>query len=142
MSRVKEKWYQGGLRFRCMECGNCCTGEPGYVWVTRDEIRGIAGYLGADGDWLGKDQIRRIGFKYSLREKANGDCIFLGHGPDGKRACGIYPVRPLQCRTWPFWTVNLTSVSAWREASQRCPGMNNGREHSFQNIEEIRLKKP
>ena len=137
-----EKWYKGGLRFTCRECGNCCTGEPGYVWVTRDEIRRIAKYLELEGDWLGKDQIHRVGFRYSLTEKANGDCIFLQHNSDGKRICGIYPVRPHQCRTWPFWTVNLKSVSAWREASQKCPGMNNGRDYPFENIEEIRLKKP
>ncbi|MHC4442472.1 MAG: YkgJ family cysteine cluster protein [Planctomycetota bacterium] len=137
----REKWYQGGLRFSCRECGNCCTGEPGYVWVTRDEIRSIAKYLELDGGWLGKDQIRRIGFRYSLTEKSNGDCIFLQHGSNGKQMCIIYPVRPLQCRTWPFWTVNLKYVSAWREASEKCPGMNNGREYTLEKIEEIRLKK-
>ena len=76
-----------------------------------------------------------------MTEKTNGDCIFLQHNPDGKQMCSIYPVRPLQCRTWPFWTVNLKYVSAWREASQKCSGMNNGREYTLEKIEEIRLKK-
>ena len=137
----RDKWYKGGLRFGCMGCGSCCTGEPGYVWVSRDEIRHIAKYLGREGDWLGKDQIRRVGFRYSLTEKSNGDCIFLQHDSDGKRMCSIYPVRPLQCRTWPFWTVNLRSVSAWREASLKCPGMNNGYQYTFKAIEELRLKR-
>ena len=38
-----------------------------------------------------------------------------------------YPVRPLQCRTWPFWDTNLASQSAWDRAARRCHGMNHGR---------------
>ena len=38
---VKTKWYQAGLRFGCTQCGNCCSGPPGYVWVNREEIRAI-----------------------------------------------------------------------------------------------------
>ena len=137
----REKWYKGGLRFSCMQCGNCCTGAPGYVWVSREEIRRIADFLGRDDEWLPKDQLRRIGFKYSLTEKANGDCIFLQSIGNGKRGCGIYSVRPLQCRTWPFWSSNLRYASAWAEAGETCPGLNNGKNHDFAAIEKIRLKK-
>jgi len=138
---ARDKWYKGGLRFSCIGCGNCCTGEPGYVWVTREEIRRIAAFWGHDDQWLPNEQLRRVGLRYSLTEKANGDCIFLQSNNNGKRGCSIYPVRPLQCRTWPFWTVNLKSVAAWREAGCNCPGMNNGTEYSFEEIEQIRLKK-
>jgi len=134
---IREKWYKGGLRFTCVGCGNCCTGEPGYVWVSRHEIRRIAEFLGRPDGWLPKDQLRRIGFKYSLTEKANGDCIFLQSKDDGKRICSIYSVRPLQCRIWPFWKSNLKSKAAWTEASKHCPGMNNGKEYNFDKIEEI-----
>jgi Fe-S-cluster containining protein len=135
------KWYQGGLRFECTACGNCCTGEPGYVWVTREEIGRIARFLDRPDEWLGPEHLRRVGFKYSLTEKTNGDCIFLRPTGDGKRICSIYPVRPLQCRTWPFWNINLKSPGAWSAAGEMCPGMNNGPEHNFVRIEEIRLKK-
>lgn len=138
---AREKWYQGGLRFSCTQCGNCCTGEPGYVWVTREEIGRIARFLGRADDWLPREQLRRVGFKHSLTEKSNGDCIFLKQLENGQRVCGIYPVRPLQCRTWPFWAVNLKSPEAWAEAGGICPGINNGRTHDFVAIEEVRLKK-
>ena len=26
-------WYADGLRFTCTQCGNCCTGQPGFVWI-------------------------------------------------------------------------------------------------------------
>lgn len=137
---AQDKWYRGGLRFACTACGNCCTGPPGYVWATREEIRRIAAFLGRNDQWLPNDQLRRVRFRYSLTEKPNGDCVFL-QARGGQRTCRIYPVRPLQCRTWPFWTINLKSPQAWAEAGQTCPGINNGREYRFEEIEELRLKK-
>ena len=134
-------WYKGGLRFSCRSCGNCCTGAPGYVWVTREEIRRIAESLGRKDDWLPSNQLRRVGFRYSLTEKANGDCVFLRSTGNGKRGCSIYETRPLQCRTWPFWTVNLKSPGNWAGVSEICPGMNNGRTYEYIQIESIRLKK-
>ncbi len=41
-SHDESPWYADGLRFRCTACGQCCTGEPGHVWVTKDEIKRIA----------------------------------------------------------------------------------------------------
>jgi len=140
MGDAHKKWYGGGLRFACSQCGNCCTGPPGYVWVTREEIRRISVYLGREDEWLGKEHLRRIGFRHSLVEKSNGDCVFLVSTGNGTRGCSIYPVRPLQCRTWPFWTHNLRSPSAWAEAGEICPGMNNGRQFTVEDIEAIRLK--
>ena len=35
-------WYADGLRFECTGCGDCCTGSPGYVWVTQKEIDALA----------------------------------------------------------------------------------------------------
>jgi len=34
----------------------------------------------------------------SLKEKHNHDCIFLE-----STGCRVYPARPAQCRTYPFW---------------------------------------
>lgn len=54
--------------------------------------------------------------------------------------CGIYAVRPMQCRTWPFWNMNLRSVEAWGRAAAGCPGMcdGEGRVYSLGEIEERR----
>jgi Fe-S-cluster containining protein len=130
-------WYQAGLHFACTQCGNCCTGAPGYVFATREEIRLIADFLGRPGGALEPHEVRRVGRRLSLTELPNGDCIFL-RTEKGRRVCGIYPVRPLQCRTWPFWDLNLRSPVAWRAASENCPGMNNGRHYPYVRIEHIR----
>lgn len=116
-------WYQNGLRFECTQCGNCCTGSPGYVWVTDEEIQAIADYLDKPVGEIRLMHSRHVHGKVSLKEFANGDCIYF----DGEtRGCQIYPVRPVQCRTWPFWRVNVSTEAAWRETARECPGIDRG----------------
>ena len=119
---VREKWYADGLRFNCTQCGNCCSGGPGYVWLTVDDMHRIAQFLQMEFDNFVKTYVRRISGKYSLTEKRDFDCVFLKR-EGGKAMCGIYPVRPMQCRTWPFWNSNLDRPEDWADAAQRCPGM-------------------
>lgn len=128
-------WYRMGLRFECTQCGNCCTGSPGYVFVTPEEIEKIAEYMGRPGEGLGREYLRRVGRRQSLTEGKDGDCCFLQHRENGKRVCGIYPVRPLQCRTWPFWDINLEDSEAWADAARGCPGMNRGKRYDLVQIE-------
>jgi uncharacterized protein len=40
--------------------------------------------------------------------------------------CTVYPVRPKQCRTWPFWESNLQSPDDWNRTAEGCPGCNRG----------------
>ena len=42
------EWYADGLRFKCTQCGNCCTGGPGYVWFDDDEAQAMADQLGIE----------------------------------------------------------------------------------------------
>ena len=135
-----EKWYRDGLKFTCTQCGNCCSGDPGYVWATKEEVRRIAEFLGRPDGRLDKKHLRRVGLHYSLTEKPDGDCIFLTR-ENGKTGCSIYPVRPLQCRTWPFWNENLRSREAWNAVHEnKCPGMNSGEHHTFVQIETTRTR--
>jgi Fe-S-cluster containining protein len=119
---MSEPWYRGGLRFECTRCGNCCTGEPGFVWVNDTEIRQIAEYLGQPVEEFTQLQTRPTFRGRSLREKANNDCVFW----DRQRGCTIYPVRPIQCRTWPFWESNLRTEDDWQLTRQKCPGAGQG----------------
>lgn len=127
-------WYQDGLRFECTQCGNCCTGSPGYVWVTENELRAIADYLDKPIGELRLLHTRPARGKVSLTEYANGDCVFLD---PHTRGCTIYPVRPVQCRTWPFWKGNLSSPEAWERTCQTCPGAGRGHFVSLAEIEAL-----
>ena len=136
---MRRKWYADGLHFGCSQCGQCCTGEPGYVWVTKAELVEIAKFLKVSEKELRTKHTRKVGWRTSLTELANGDCTFLVDKKDG-RGCAIYSVRPGQCRNWPFWGMNLASQSAWNRAAQRCCGINKGEFHDFEEIEEERKK--
>jgi len=86
--------------------------------------------------------VRRVMFRMSLREHPQTkDCIFLTDIGLGRRGCAIYPVRPLQCCTWPFWTENLRSIYTWEKAAAKCPGINHGPLWSFEEIERRRTAK-
>lgn len=116
-------WYQEGLRFQCLGCGRCCTGEPGYVYVVQYEIEALAATVGMDQREFEAAFVRPAGRRRSLVELANGDCVFFD--PQTRR-CRVYDVRPRQCRTWPFWGSNLRTPEAWQETCRACPGSGRG----------------
>lgn len=66
-----------------------------------------------------------------LKLKPNGDCIFWDDG------CTVYPVRPRQCRTFPFWPENLESPEAWRELKTFCHGVDSGRLYPLSEIQRV-----
>jgi len=128
-------WYVAGLAFECAACGRCCAGpEEGYVWVTDREIAAITRHLGISEPQMRKRHLRKVGRRFSLLEKAgSNDCIFLSDGH-----CRVYSVRPSQCRTWPFWQRNLDDPDSWAMAGMRCRGINCGRIHDLDEIEQKR----
>jgi len=118
-----QPWYKDGLRFTCTQCGDCCTGDPGYVWVTDEEMQALADYRGISIGEFRISHTKLVGGRVSLREFANGDCTFF----DGAtRKCTVYSARPAQCRTWPFWNSNLESEETWKEVVSVCPGSGRG----------------
>jgi len=119
---MSQPWYQDGLRFRCTRCGHCCTGAPGYVWVNEEETAAIAEFRNEPLPQVIGLYTRPVQRGRSLREKANGECVFY----DRKRGCTIYSVRPRQCRTWPFWESNLDTPETWRRTCDVCPGSGHG----------------
>jgi uncharacterized protein len=131
-----EPWYHEGLRFKCTQCGDCCTGEPGYVWVTSDEIVALAEAIGeTDLQRFQRNHVRKVGVRRTLIERENGDCVFFD---SEERKCTVYQARPRQCRTWPFWDSNLRSPEAWKETCSVCPGSGTGKLYSLERIEEQR----
>ncbi len=127
-------WYHAGLRFTCTQCGDCCSGTPGYVWVTNEEIAAIATLMGLDVDEFEDKYCRQVGVRKSLKEFSNGDCVFL----DGSRRCTVYGARPRQCRTWPFWDSNLKTPDDWKHTCDVCPGSGKGQLYQLEEIESRR----
>ena len=126
-------WYREGLRFQCTACGKCCSGGPGYVWVTEAEIERMARFKGQSVQRFTRDHVRRVGQRLSLIERKNGDCVLLS---DGK--CSVYAVKPTPCSTFPFWDGALETKDAWKETSERCEGIGQGPVYSQAEIERVR----
>ena len=129
------RWYNAGLRFTCTQCGNCCTGAPGYVWVNNEEIAALAALMGLEAAEFEERFVRQVGARKSLKELAGGDCVLLD-GPS--RKCTVYDARPRQCRTWPFWDSNLKTPADWEQTCSVCPGSGKGRLYELEEIERQR----
>ena len=125
-----------GLRFTCSACGDCCTGDPGHVWINDEEIAALAASLEISVEAFEKEYVRRLGSRRSLFERFNGDCILFDAE---QRRCMVYTARPTQCRTWPFWPSNVESAEAWKQTCEECPGSGHGELHSVTSIR-ARLK--
>ncbi len=129
-----QPWYKDGLQFTCTQCGDCCTGPPGVVWVTDEEIREIAEALDKPIGEIRLFHTRIVRGRVSLTEYENGDCTFFD---PIKRHCRVYKSRPIQCRTWPFWNSHLESEKAWQRICDVCPGSGTG---AFFSLEEIQAR--
>jgi uncharacterized protein len=124
-------WFEDGLAFECTRCGACCTGAQGYVWVNAEEIARIAAFRGETTEQFSRQFVRRVEDRLSLVEKPGGDCIFWEKGS----GCTVYPARPVQCQTWPFWPENIESREDWEHVTGVCPGSGRGRLFT---VEEVR----
>ena len=125
---------EAGLRFTCTQCGNCCTGPTGFVLFTDLEAQAMAKDVGVSTEVFYEEYTRDTIVGRSLKEVEiepyGFDCVFLTRdAKTGKTGCSVYQTRPEQCRTWPFWKSNLIGKRAWRQASEDCPGMDQGELH-------------
>lgn len=115
-------WFAKGLRFGCTQCGKCCTGSPGYVFLDEEDIERLAQALQIDRDTFLEKYTRRLGTQISLKElEPHYDCILLQKG----LSCSVYGARPKQCRTFPFWSDVIESEKEWKEAGKTCEGIDN-----------------
>jgi uncharacterized protein len=134
-SDPKPPWWSEGLRFTCTACGDCCTGESGYIWVNKAEIEAMAARCGLTPEEFERQHVVSVGVRKSLRERPGGDCVMLD---EATRKCSVYTDRPRQCRTWPFWDSNLRTPEAWAETCAVCPGSGKGKLYSLEAIDEQR----
>ncbi len=118
---TKEGYTYGFDPSKCAQCeGRCCTGESGYIWLTPKEMHKIADFLDIEIDDFKISYLRKVGYRYSLKERViNGEfeCIFFD---TEAKNCSIYDQRPLQCRTFPFWDYFKKHTD---EVVKECPGI-------------------
>lgn len=122
-----------GFRFTCTRCSNCCRHESGYVFLSEKDISRLCEGLSLDRteflDAYCKNVDLGLVRRVSLKEQENFDCVFFLEG-----RCSVYPFRPLQCRSYPFWPSIVESEKAWQDEAAHCPGINVGRRHSDETV--------
>ena len=129
-----KSWYSKGLRFSCTQCGNCCRnhGEYTFVYLAEADIEAIAGFLGLEEERFLEEYCREVDGWVTLRMDAPA-CPFL----EEDARCAIYPVRPKQCATWPFWEENLVRETWEGPVKECCPGIDEGPLYSAAEVERI-----
>lgn len=105
MGIIKQNGYDYAFNSdACVLCnGKCCIGESGYIWVNEDEISIFVKFLNIKREEFVLKYLQKINSRHTLKEvkyKNGYACIFFNEKIMG---CGVYEIRPNQCRTFPFW---------------------------------------
>ena len=132
---MNKPFYAEGLQFECTGCSKCCRHDPGFVFLSPQDILRLMGATGlAFREFLVKFT-RTVdlgtGLAISLLETPRFDCIFWNAG------CSVYSSRPLQCSTYPFWERIVESRETWMEEARDCPGMETGPTITMAHIEDL-----
>ena len=136
-----DSWYttQSSLPFECTSCGKCCQ-TKGSVWMSPQDVRQASDWLQMEEstfisryashtlDPTRTNQLTTTTTATTatstatttnsntspwvrLRNNSQEHCIFLTID----KKCQIYPVRPIQCKTYPFWTNVMSSKQSWND---------------------------
>lgn len=144
------------MKFKCEKCGHCCNDPSIIVTVTHHDIQRITRFLSftpqeaikflafyyledsaAAGKFIASPPIRTIKgdtFLGLLKDK-EGKCVFLDNG----NRCSIYPVRPMECRAFPFTFDVKKRWLCWGVAqkAKQCRGLNKGNAISAEVLDKI-----
>jgi Fe-S-cluster containining protein len=123
------------LRFDCTRCGRCCVAGGGYyVFLDENEAEKIRTYLQLTRRWFRRRYLSRLPVgDLVVSWQSDGRCVFL----DERGECRIYPVRPVQCRTYPFWPEVVNRQRNWQRESRRCEGIDRGEAESVSRIRKL-----
>ena len=129
-----EPFYKDGLKFECKRCSYCCGNSPGFVYLSRRDLLTLCEWFEMTVKEFADEYCRLVNYYYgatvvALKEQKNYDCILWNKG------CTAYKARPIQCSTYPFWSWMVKDKARWEECAQGCPGMNNGKLYSMEEIE-------
>jgi len=116
---AQEPWFSQGLRFKCTGCGKCCTGSPGYVFLSPSDLQRLADHFSLSLEEFAANYTYKVDDKLSLIDSpGSSNCVFLK-----ENKCSVYEARPIQCRTFPWWIHLLETRSDWEDAGKRCEGI-------------------
>ena len=112
---------QFNFRFECQpECTHCCT-MAGNVFLTEDDVDRIAAHL----------ELTPAEFREQHCLYDDEDLRLAGRSKDPCRlvtatGCSIHEVKPVQCRTFPYWPEYVVNKRSWKNLGSFCPGIGVG----------------
>lgn len=135
----------GKVRFKCIQCGNCCRDKNFIITITHKDTIRLVNHLKCNLEellikYVGFYQVRkefenRLVFPaistyrgnafLGLRKKNDGSCLFLRED----NLCKIYIDRPIVCRSFPFTFGVKDGWLSWGlvvKAEEICPGLGKG----------------
>src|ERR1700744_4336970 len=109
------------MRFACQPgCTRCCT-QQGWVHLSTDDVPRMAKFLGLSAREFRLQYVYATKHRLRLRKPRQGQCPFLG-----TEGCSIHPVKPVQCRTFPFWPDLVEDKKELKNTAKWCPGLGKG----------------
>jgi uncharacterized protein len=110
-----------GMRFECQPGCTACCRQPGFVYLTEHDLLRAAAFLGMTAEAFERKYVYRTRRLLRLRTPREGRCHFLREG-----GCSIHPVKPAQCRIFPFWPELVENRREWQRTAAYCPGIGKG----------------
>lgn len=91
------------------------------MYLTEQDVERAAQFLGISAAEFERRHVYRTKNQRRLRMPRHASCTFLT--PEG---CSIHPVKPVQCRIFPFWPELLEDKREWKRTARWCPGIGKG----------------
>jgi len=126
VTEVNDMFYEDKpIRFECSACGKCCTGhsDSHYIALSHTEANELRAHLGVSEVWFKRHYVEHLTRESWGIRLTDGQCVFLGKD----KQCSIYHLRPVQCRTYPFWPELLDKEAHWQAEKRYCEGINRGK---------------
>ena len=109
------------LRFACQPgCTKCCD-VRGFVYLTELDLQRMAVHVGLTAKAFENKYVVRFKRLLRLRKPPASQCHFLREG-----GCAVHPVKPVQCRLYPFWPELVENRTNWEAERAACPGIGEG----------------
>ena len=93
----------------------------GDVYLTEDDADRIAAHL----------ELTPAEFRERHCVHEDEELLLVGRSKDPCRfvtatGCSIHEVKPVQCRTFPYWPEYVVNKRSWKNLSRFCPGIGVG----------------
>lgn len=119
MDRVNSPENINPPDFTCEKCGECCKVD-GYVYLKKGEAEKIAQYIAIPVDEFKRKFTDWRMLQGRVLKQVGTECVFLVD-----RRCVVYPARPVQCSSFPYWKHVINDSDEWEHLKTFCPGVRN-----------------